>query len=286
MSQDPWVELESVIRAQLALQVELSFDRHHRFMMKHGLARCQNVVDIGTGNGLFLGKVAQRHPETNFHGVDDKAHMIEEARARNHANASWTQADAQDESVQAMLGASDGILMRYFVLHLPKTSAALPRILSRVTPCTRLWILDLDTDHCVCEPEHPAFSSFQDLVRSFCDKNSVEIRTASMLSPILEAAGFEMREVSVEPFNNREIDPKLFAEYLFREATLYHHFLEGTRSSQALREMERFFFEVMRPATHFVQYGMTMISAVKRPFPGPRRPPGQGGSKPAGAGWS
>jgi len=258
--------LESVIRAQLELQVELSLDRHQQFMLKYGLAQCQNVVDIGTGNGLFLRKLAQRHPMIKFHGIDDKAHMIEEAKSRSETNVDWTQADALDESVQTMLGTTDGILMRYFVLHMPNTSISLPQILSRVRPGTYVWIFDLDTDYCVCEPEQDAYNSFVDLVRSFCDKNSVQIRTGSMLPPILEATGFEIQEVCAEPFNNQEIDPKLFAEYLFREATLYHHFLEGTHSSEKLREIEHFFFEVMDRDMHFVQYGMAMIGAVKNRF--------------------
>ena len=263
MSQNPWIELENIIRTQLELQVELSLSRHHQFMLKHGLDRCQDVVDIGTGNGLFLGKVAQRHPRIKFHGIDDKAHMIEEAKSRTEKNVNWVQADALEERVQTMLGTTDGILMRYFVLHMPKTGSALSRILSRVRPGTCLWIFDLDTDYSACEPEQGAYNSFQDLVRSFCEKNSVEIRTGSMLPPILESAGFSIREVSAEPFNNQEIDSKLFAEYLFREATLYHHFMEGAHRSKRLREIEHFLFDVMNPETHFVQYGMAMISAVK-----------------------
>ena len=64
-------------------------------------------------------------------------------------------------------------------------------------------------------------------------------------------------------FEIQEIEKKLFAEYLFREATLYYHFMESAHSSKKLREIEHFFFNVMNPETYFVQYGMAMISAVK-----------------------
>jgi len=66
MGQELWIELESATRDQLELQVELSLDRHHQLMLKHGLAKCKYAVDIGTGNGLFLGRVAQRHPTIHF----------------------------------------------------------------------------------------------------------------------------------------------------------------------------------------------------------------------------
>lgn len=264
MSGNVWIEMESAIRDQLALQVELAFNRHHGFMLDCGLARCRDVVDIGTGNGLFLGKVAEAHPEIRFHGIDSKPQMVQESESRGLSNVEWMQADALDPRVQVTLGGTDGILMRYFLLHMPSTSAALGVMLSRVRPGTRLWVFDLDTDYCRCEPPHAAHDWLRNLVQEFCDRNSVEIRTGRMLPPILDALGFEVDEVAVEPFNNKEINPTSFAEYMLREATLYHHSLFNNHDSDELRALKQFLYEVMEPKGHFVQYGMVMISAVKR----------------------
>lgn len=266
MGQDIWIDLEDIIANQLKLQVELSLSRHYQFMLKHGLAQCEQVADIGTGNGLFLSKVARRHPKINFHGVDNKAHMIEEAKLGREKNVNWIQADALDDNAQEVLKTIDGVLMRYFILHMPNTGTTLPQILRVVRPGTHLWIFDLDTDYCICEPEQDEYKSFQTLITTFCDKNSVEIKTSSMLPPILESTGFEIVEVSIEPFNNQEIDSKLFAEYILREATLYNYSIEGTLNSKRLDEIEHFLFDVMDRDTHFVQYGMTMISAIKKSF--------------------
>jgi len=264
VSQGLWIELETAIRDQLELQVALSLDCHHRFMRDHGLAQCREVADIGTGNGLFLGRVARRHPAIGFTGIDDKAHMIKEAKARDEANARWLQADALQAGAQAVLSTADGILMRYFVLHMPDTGVTIPRILRGARPGTRLWVFDLDIDYSLCEPPHDAYSAFLDIVRAFCAQSTVEIRTGSMLPPILESAGFQVSDVAVEPFTNREIDCGLFAEYLFREATLYQHFLEGAHDSDRLRRIHDFLFNEMRRDTYFVRYGMAMIAAVKR----------------------
>ena len=263
MSRDPWIERKDVIRTQLALQVDLSFRAHHRFMLGYGLDQCKSVIDIGTGNGLFLEKIARKHPEIKFQGIDSKSHMIDEAKSRDAKNINWVQADALDESVKTILGAADGVLMRYTVLHLPNTSDSLPRIFRRVRRGTFLWIFDLDTDYCICEPVHHAYTSFYRLLRSFCERNAVEIRTASILPPILERTGFQVREILVEPFNNREVDPNRFAEYLLREAALYHYFLKGTHSSKELLDLESFLFHEMNRDTYFVQYGMVMIGATR-----------------------
>lgn len=265
MGNELWIEWESVIRTQLKLQVTLSFDRHHEFMRMHGLDSCRHVVDLGTGNGHFLAKLAEQYPTLRFIGIDDKDHMIEEARSRKVCNADWIKVDARDESVQGRLGAADGILMRYFVLHMPDTRIAIPRMLERVRPGTRLWIFDLDPDHSVCEPAHPAFALFKNLVQTFCNDQSIRIRIGNELPPLLEKAGFQVDATVVEPFNNRIVDPALFQDYLLREATLYHHFVTTPHSDEKLREIRRFFTSVMKRQTHFVQYGMSMISAVKRP---------------------
>lgn len=264
MTQNPWLEFEGIIRKQLEMQVALSFDRHHWFMLNHGLDRCRKVVDVGTGNGLFLGKVAHFHPDIKFQGIDNQSCMIEEAKSRHLDNVSWVHAEALDEQTQVLLGKADGILMRYVVLHIPNTRISLQRILSKVRPGTSLWIFDIDPDLSLCAPEETAFRAFMDLVRTFCNTHFTEIRTASMLPPILESVGFTIREISTEPFNNRAIGHALLVEYLYREAILYHHFVERTHASEMLQRLEHFFFKEIQPDTHFVQYGMAMIGAVKK----------------------
>jgi SAM-dependent methyltransferase len=260
---DPWIEFGDLIRAQLKLQVELSQDRHHRFMVQHGLNDCRHVVDLGTGNGLFLGKIAQLHPEIRFTGIDEKADMISEAGSRNEANIRWIRADVMSDSVMNLLQTADGILMRYFVLHLPNTAGSLRHILNSSRPGVQLWIFDLDTEYSVCRPEHPAFTRFQRLVTEFCRKHSVDIRLTAKVPPILKTVGVQTSEVLPEPFNNQVIDPARFAEYLYREAVLYHHFLHGTHHSAVLQQIRKFLFQELDPQTRFVQYGMVMIAAGK-----------------------
>jgi hypothetical protein len=136
-------------------------------------------------------------------------------------------------------------------------------MLSGVQPGTRLWVLDLDTDYCVCEPADAAFEKFVDLVQKFCDTNGVEIRTGALLPPILEACGFKVDEVAVEPFNNQEIEPEIFTEYLLREALLYHYNLYGTPGTEELQPLRDFLGQNATSNLHFVQYGMVMVSAVK-----------------------
>ena len=263
MNQNIWIELEKIIENQLKLQVDLSLRRHHNFMLKHGLSDCQKVMDIGTGNGLFLEKVAENHPQIQFHGIDNKPHMIEKAKTRTLLNCVWSLADALDEDIRSTLSTINGILMRYFVLHMPNTREALSQICQTVQSGTKLWIFDLDLDHYICKPEQPEFILVRDIVETFCDQNSVEIRIGTKLPPVLDQVGFKVTEVEFEPFNNQEIDHQCFAEYIFREALLYNYFLGNAPNSEEMKRIEHFLFNVMDKNKHFVQYGMVMISAEK-----------------------
>ncbi len=263
-SPDPWIEFGKMVADQLSMQVELSFERHHMFLMNHGLEQCRRVADIGTGNAKFLMKLAAAHPAIRFTGVDDEAVMIDAATSHGIINADFMLADARDERVIKFLGAVDGILMRYFVLHLHDTGRALPDILSAARPGTALWIFDLDKDFTRCDPPDESFTLFRQLVDTFCARHNTEIRLSSIMPSILESAGFQIRAVKEEPFNNREIDPAVMADYLYREALLYHHFLYGNHESDMLQEIRSFLFKQLARNDRFVQYGMAMIAAEKR----------------------
>lgn len=265
MREDLWLDLDSAIQEQLALQVALSLERHHAFMHAHGLSHCRSVVDLGTGSGDFLSMIASRHPSTRFYGIDNKKHMVNAAGAYTLANVEWIHADALGGQTSRLLESADGILMRYFVLHLPDTEPSLSKMLANTHAGARLWVLDLDTDYCRCDPPSEAFDAFVDLVQEYCKQNGVRIRTGAMLPPILDACGFDVQSIEVEPFNNRAIDRERFAAYLLREATLYHHLLHGTPGSYALRPLRALLEQQGHDASQFLQYGMVMLSAVKRP---------------------
>jgi SAM-dependent methyltransferase len=252
------------IQRQLSLQVDLSFQRHHAFMVEHGLEHCRNLVDIGTGSGRFLASIAREHPAIDFHGIDDKAHMLQAATGFDFPNIGWSHANALDRQTAELLRGADGVLMRNIVLHLPNTSASLREILGATRPGTRLWIFDVDLDQCQCVPDSAAFQGFLSLVHAFCERSGVEIRTAARLPQILATSGFEVTGVAVEPFNNQAIEGPRFAEYLVREASLYHFAVHGTPGTAELQPLRELLRGNAGGPSQFVQYGMVMVAAEKR----------------------
>jgi SAM-dependent methyltransferase len=256
--------MDREVEEQLSLQVDLSFQRHRDFMIAHGLEGCRDVVDVGTGSGRFLACVASKHPTIRFHGLDDKPHMLRAAAACDLPNIDWTLADAFDARAAELLAAADGVLMRNLILHLPDTARSLQAILQAVRPGTRLWIFDVDLDHCSCAPSSDAFQQFLDMVQRFCEESRVAIRTEALLPAILAANHFHVDRIVVEPFNNSHIERAQFAEYLLREASLYHYALYGTPGTLELSALRELLFSDLGDSFSLVQYGMVMLAAERQ----------------------
>jgi ubiquinone/menaquinone biosynthesis C-methylase UbiE len=263
MHQNPWLESERMIDDQLRLQVDISFERHHDFMLKFDLCDCRMVWDLGTGNGLFLSRLAANHPDIRFVGVDDKPHLIERAKSYPLQNIKWTTGNAANPKVLVDLGTADGIIMRYFILHLPNMKSVLSLLSETVQEGTILWIFDLDLASFRCDPPHPTFDRIRNLVEQFCERFSDDTQAASRLPEALEATGFRLTGREVEPFTNHDVDSERFQRFLSQEATLYHAFLGGKPGDENLTEMLRFIREDVPTKQHMVRYGMVMVAAKK-----------------------
>ncbi len=263
MNSQPWLSLEDVINNQLKLQVDISYGRHHSFMLKHGLSVCKNVMDLGTGNGYFLSRVAGNNRDIKFYGIDNKAHMISSAMKSDVANVEWHTGDIHDMATIPSMSNMDGILMRYFVLHLPDVRKILTKIGEHVKKGTVLWIFDLDLNEFVCEPHQIAFDLLKNLVQRFCDHYSIDSKAASLLPDFLDDAGFELLEKEVEPFSNRNVDKQLFQKFLSQEVYLYSNFLNERQDTGEIESIKNFIRHQAISDNYMVQYGMVMIGARK-----------------------
>jgi len=263
MPNEIWKNIEKLINDQLKLQVEISFNKHYSFMFKHGLSECKNVLDIGTGSGDFLKALAMSQPRIKFFGLDNKQHMIEAAKTKKIKNVEWCIADINHFESLPQLGKVDGILMRYFILHLPNIKEALAKIADSIKRGSCLWIIDLDLDCFSCEPAHGAFRLMHDLVERFCDKFSVDTKAATQLPSLLEKSGFEVNERVIAPFTNFEGDKNLFKRFLKNEVEIYGRFLEEDFNTKEMQTIFDFIENEAVNDQYKVKYGMTMIAATK-----------------------
>ncbi len=254
---------EKIVDNQLKLQVDISFASHHKFMIEENLSNCHAVMDIGTGNGYFLSKLAALYPRIQFFGIDKNRQRIELAKNRfKHKNIKWIVGDVNELSTFPFVNQVDGILMRYFLLHLKSVKAVLLKLFNAIKPSAHLWIIDLDLNSFICRPSHSGFVLLKNLVKEYCNKSS-ESLAATQITPILEGIGFSILRKEIDPFTNKRIRSDLFRQFIEQEAMLYHYHIRKNFDSNELQQI-RNFIHSSALNDYFVQYGIAMISAIKQ----------------------
>jgi ubiquinone/menaquinone biosynthesis C-methylase UbiE len=260
---DLWRKDQQLIDEQFDLQVRISYALHHAFMQKHGLAECHEVLDLGTGNGCFLSKIANDHPKIHFYGVDNKPIYIDEAMKSVANNVDWIVGDVNELEQLPISTSIDGILMRYFILHLPNIKEVLSQVSRIIRSGTALWIFDLDLDRFYCSPQHRGFDLIKDLVKRYCAMNSIDTDAATRMPDLLTETGFDLMEEETEPFSNKDIETELFIQFLSREVYLYNELLVDRLNSQDAEVIRDFIQNEVSNEECTVRYGMVMMAARK-----------------------
>jgi SAM-dependent methyltransferase len=145
-----WNQMQR-IQTDFAFAQELSF--YHTSPRWHS---AKTVLDIGTGNGYYLSKLAAHFPDRVYHGVDSSAELIaiaeKEAGSRNVSFA--------NRSVFDITEPYDFILMRLVLQHLNDIPAALDHIGALVTPGKAAGIIDACDPLRFFYPDFPEFTAF------------------------------------------------------------------------------------------------------------------------------
>jgi tRNA G46 methylase TrmB len=63
----------------LIMQTDYSWPKEAECLENHGLKSAKRVLDIGTGNGHFLCRMAERYPDKQFVGIETSEPLIERA---------------------------------------------------------------------------------------------------------------------------------------------------------------------------------------------------------------
>jgi len=257
-----WTDLEGLVDDQLNLQVKMQFKHHHQFMLNSGLNKCSSVIDLGTGNGTFLHELAKAHPKISFIGVDNQAHMISKTKCVQTDNVKCLIGDVNNPQAIQGIGNVDGVLMRYILLHMNDTSKALSNLHKVLKKNTRLWIIDLDLEHYVCNPPHEAFELIKRLVKRFCDEHGRDSNVGSKLITILKKAGFRSIEQKIEPLNTETVDIAMLQKFIIQEVIVYRAALENAVTDEEFEKIKTFIDELPNSGTS-LNYGVTLVSSIK-----------------------
>jgi SAM-dependent methyltransferase len=254
-------ELDSLVESHLNLQVNISYSEHHDFLIRHNLNQCSRVLDVGTGNGTFIARLAHDHPEIDFIGIDKRRQCIESCKKSTHQNFNAFQVDMFSRESKFDFSLFDGFLMRYFLLHVDNSQKILELLKKRSKRCSKLWIIDLDWSQFSCEPRNPIFDKLTKLVKDFCTKISCDSMAGQNVVPLLQKLCYQNIIVENLAFSNQNIPIEELALYLKQEVQCYSRMLGKDRNDPETSEIIRFIDEDVRFGKFQIFYGMILISA-------------------------
>lgn len=261
-NKDIWLELDKILDDQLNLQVELSYDRHHAFILKYGLNFCRKVLDCGTGNGFFVRTLAADHPGISFIGIDKRSHFVDRCNSFPVVNVSTIQLDVQDNGSNFNFSEFDGVLMRFFLLHVSNAKDILRSFKEKLNRGTHIWVIDVDLSDFHCEPKNPSFKLLNNLVSEFCEKNSIDTFAGQKLRPIFDELGFQDVVQISDPFtvDNTPIDE--FVKFLTQETSCYSQMVGRSVDDSETAEILQFIKTVVKDKEVKINYGMTLWHAL------------------------
>jgi SAM-dependent methyltransferase len=254
-------ELDSFVESHLNLQVKISYPEHHDFLVRHQLGQCSQILDVGCGNGTFVARLAQDHPHIHFVGIDKRKQCVESCQKLIDENLDVLQVDMFSRESTFDFSRFDGVLMRYFLLHVDNSQKILELFKVRSKRSSRFWIIDLDWSQFSCVPQHDTFDKLTGLVKDFCSKISVDSMGGQKVLSILQKLEFQNIKVENLPFSNQTIPMEDLALYLKQEVLCYSRMSGRASNDPETAEIVRFIDEDVRSGEFQISYGMILVSA-------------------------
>ncbi len=254
-------ELDALVESHLNLQVKISYPEHHAFLIRHQLNQCSLVLDVGCGNGTFAGRLAQDHPNIHFVGIDKRKPCVDSCKKLLCENFEAVQVDMFSRDSTFDFSRFDGVLMRYFLLHVDNSQKILDLFKAKSKRPSRFWIIDLDWSQLTCEPQSETFDKLTKLVKDFCSKISVDSMGGQKVLPMLQKLDYQNIVVENVPFSTQTIPIEEMALYLKQEVLCYSRMSGRAVNDPETAEITRFIDEDFRSGKVQISYGMILLSA-------------------------
>lgn len=143
------------LEAQAALTAEAEFALMERIGLPGRL-----LVEVGSGSGAFLTRLAERFPEHDVQGVEIRPDLLDRARARG---CRAVQGDAY--ALPLPDDSCGTVVLRFVLQHLTDPRAAVREAARVLQPGGRLVVIDVDGGMWGCVT--PTFPEFNDIYRRF-----------------------------------------------------------------------------------------------------------------------
>lgn len=196
--------------AELRKQVDLLWPREVECLEGHGLLEANSILDLGTGNGYFLSRLAERHPKKNFTGIESSPSLAGMARAWKFPNIKVLEGSCPLARIE---GRFDLVLARLSLYCMPNRKEVLRWARGLLNEGGRIAIMDVDDDLKTCWPPSELWTPIVAAMTKEIGPNA-DRRVGRKLPHLLLEAGFRDVKLELRPwYSSVDLGGKAFAEF-------------------------------------------------------------------------
>ncbi|MBF0107167.1 MAG: class I SAM-dependent methyltransferase [Deltaproteobacteria bacterium] len=187
--QDP--EFTQLLDEQLQRQVDVPWPEEAECLQGHGMQAACRVLDVGTGNGYFLCRLAKQYPDKLFVGIDQSEQLIQAAEKWKQrlgvCNVEFMTCHCPNLEMSDLF---DFAFARFCIYCAPNRRDVLSWALGRLKPGARFCVIDVDVDADYTDPPEPAWSDMIDAGRRAMLSGGSDRTIGKKLPALLYRAGF------------------------------------------------------------------------------------------------
>lgn len=206
--------LSAVFDVELRKQVDLLWPREAERLEAHGLREAKTVLDLGTGNGYFLSRLAERHPDKSFVGIESSPSLADIARRGA--------AEGKLSNMRVIAGACplmkledrfDLVLARLSLYCMPNREEVLLWARGLLSERGRIAIIDVDDGMKTCWPPSDLWEIFVPGIARDIGPGADRL-IGRKLPHLLLKAGFRDIRLEFQPwYSSTDIGGKAFVDF-------------------------------------------------------------------------
>ena len=176
----------------LTMQTDYSWPKESECLEKHGLKDARRVLDIGSGNGYFLCRMAERYPDKQFTGIEISEPFVERAfKTAREMKLSNVRFIHDKCPVQGMKEKFDFILARLTIYCSSDREDVLAWAYEILENRTRIGIIELDYDWIYTYPHNPIINKVFAVHRIEFEAHGADCSIGKKVPSLLQRAGFK-----------------------------------------------------------------------------------------------
>jgi len=219
----------------LAERTKLRLDGFGSLVTRHGLNESDQILEIGTAQGIRARLLAEQFPQSQVVGIDRNVELLAEAQGINVPNLNFQEADVYnlpfaDESF-------DFVYARLVFMHLTDPKLALQNILRVLRKGGRVLIEDADRDCMFFEPTPVTFGNFWKKVQEGQARLGGDPNVGRKLAPYMKEMGLHKLRIEAQPIVGSGSDIEFLARTLMPSLNCYLHNEDRAEGERAIQDL-------------------------------------------------